>query len=166
MIGVPQGGGAPLTVRDLVVSFGGVAALGGVTFAVAPGTITSLIGPNGAGKTTAFNAITGYVRPAHGDVRFGTTQLTGFRPCDIAAQGVVRTFQKTSVFPPLTAFDNVMIGLHLRGTAGLRDVLFQRRRVRRWRSVRHAQWPSRRRSRHGSLRILSAGEVRSAAASK
>jgi len=129
VIAPPADESVALTVRDLVVSFGGVAALGGVTFAVAPGTITSLIGPNGAGKTTAFNAITGYVRPAHGDVRFGATVLTGSRPCDIAAQGVVRTFQKTSVFPQLTAFDNVMIGLHLRGAAGLRDVLFRRRRV-------------------------------------
>ena len=121
---------AALGVRDLAVSFGGVAALGGVTFAVAPGTITSLIGPNGAGKTTAFNAITGYVRPAHGEVRLGDTPLTGLRPSDIAAHGVVRTFQKTSVFPQLSAFANVMIGLHLRGTVALRDVLFRRRRVR------------------------------------
>ena len=122
--------GSTLAVRDLVVSFGGVAALGGVTFEVGPGTITSLIGPNGAGKTTAFHAITGYVRPEHGDVRLGDTPLTGLRPCDIAALGVVRTFQKTSVFPQLSAVDNVMVGLHLRGTAALRDVLFRRRRVR------------------------------------
>jgi branched-chain amino acid transport system ATP-binding protein len=122
--------GAALAVRDLAVSFGGVAALGGVTFAVAPGTITSLIGPNGAGKTTAFNAITGYVRAARGDVRLADTSLTGLRPCDIAARGVVRTFQKTSVFPQLSAFDNVMVGLHLRGEARLATALFRRRRVR------------------------------------
>ena len=118
-----------LSVRDLVVSFGGVAALGGVSFAGRPGTITSLIGPNGAGKTTAFNAITGYVRPAHGDVRLGDRPLTGLRPCDIAGLGVVRTFQRTSLFPQLSALDNVLIGLHLRGTAGLWDVLFRRSRV-------------------------------------
>jgi branched-chain amino acid transport system ATP-binding protein len=119
-----------LAVRDLAVRFGGVAALGGVSFDVRPGTITSLIGPNGAGKTTAFNAITGYLRPSGGRVTYDDTTLTGLRPCDIAARGVVRTFQKTSVFPALTVAENVMIGLHLRGAAGLVAILSGTRRVR------------------------------------
>ena len=118
-----------LAVRDLAVSFGGVAALGGVSFEVRPGTITSLIGPNGAGKTTAFNAITGYLRPAAGRVTYDDATLTGLRPCDIARRGVVRTFQKTSVFPALTVADNVMIGLHLRGRAGVLAILAGSRRV-------------------------------------
>jgi len=121
---------ATLAIRELSVRFGGVAALGGVSFDVRPGTITSLIGPNGAGKTTAFNAITGYLRPAGGRVTYEDTPLTGLRPCDIARRGVVRTFQKTSVFPALTVADNVMIGLHLRGAAGLVGVLSASRRVR------------------------------------
>jgi branched-chain amino acid transport system ATP-binding protein len=119
-----------LTVRDLTVRFGGVAALGGVSFDVRPGTITSLIGPNGAGKTTAFNAITGYLRPSRGRVSYGDAVLTGLRPCDIARRGVVRTFQKTSVFPALTVLDNVLTGLHLRGRAEVWSVLAARRRVR------------------------------------
>jgi branched-chain amino acid transport system ATP-binding protein len=119
-----------LSVQDLAVSFGGVTALAGVSFAVEPGSITSLIGPNGAGKTTAFNAITGYVRPTGGEVRYDGHSLGGLRACDIAARGVVRTFQKTSLFPELTTFDNVMIGLHLRVQTTLFDVLFRRRRLR------------------------------------
>ena len=119
-----------LAIRDLSVRFGGVTALGGVSFDVRPGTITSLIGPNGAGKTTAFNAITGYLRPGSGRVTYEDATLTGLRPCDIARRGVVRTFQKTSVFPALTVADNVMIGLHLRGTAGLLRVLAASRSVR------------------------------------
>jgi branched-chain amino acid transport system ATP-binding protein len=119
-----------LAVRDLAVRFGGVAALGGVSFEVRPGTITSLIGPNGAGKTTAFNAITGYLRPSAGNVTYEGSRLTGLRPCDVARRGVVRTFQKTSVFPALSVADNVMIGLHLRGRAGLWGILAGRRRVR------------------------------------
>jgi branched-chain amino acid transport system ATP-binding protein len=118
-----------LVIRDLAVHFGGVAALGGVSFTVAPGSITSLIGPNGAGKTTAFNAITGYLRGLRGEVTFAGLRLSGLRPCDIAASGVVRTFQKTNVFPALTVFDNVMIGLHLRGRASLWQVLFRRGRA-------------------------------------
>jgi branched-chain amino acid transport system ATP-binding protein len=108
-----------LEVRDLAVHFGGVAALGGVSFDVRPDAITSLIGPNGAGKTTAFNAITGYLRPSRGRIGYRGASLAGLRPWEVARRGVVRTFQKTSVFPSLTVGDNVMIGLHLRGRAGV-----------------------------------------------
>jgi branched-chain amino acid transport system ATP-binding protein len=120
---------ATLAVEDLAVEFGGVAALSGVSFEVLPGTITSLIGPNGAGKTTAFNAITGYLRPRRGRVTFDGEPLTGRRPCDVARRGVVRTFQKTSVFPALSVRDNVMIGLHLRGRSGIFGILAGRRVV-------------------------------------
>ena len=119
-----------LVVEDLRVSFGGVTALERVSFAVRPGSITSVIGPNGAGKTTAFNAITGYLRPSQGHVTWESERLGG-RPSDIARRGVVRTFQKTSVFPGLTVFDNVRTGLHLRSRAGLWSVLAGMRRVRR-----------------------------------
>jgi branched-chain amino acid transport system ATP-binding protein len=118
-----------LVVEDLRVSFGGVTALAGVSLSVRPGTITSLIGPNGAGKTTAFNAITGYLRPSHGRVSWDNAPLGG-RPCDIARRGVVRTFQKTSVFPSLTVFDNVRTGLHLHARAPLLSVLAGARSVR------------------------------------
>jgi len=119
-----------LVVRDLAVSFGGVAALGGVSFTVERGTVTSLIGPNGAGKTTAFNVITGYLPAASGEVTYEGIALTGLRPHDIAGRGIVRTFQKTSLFPALSVFDNVMIGLHLRARATLAQALFRRRRVK------------------------------------
>jgi branched-chain amino acid transport system ATP-binding protein len=121
---------ATLAVEDLAVDFGGVAALAGVSFRVAPDTITSLIGPNGAGKTTAFNAITGYLRPGRGRVTWDGAPLTGRRPCDIARRGVVRTFQKTSVFPAVSDRDNVLIGLHLTGRAGVWAILAGRRAVR------------------------------------
>jgi branched-chain amino acid transport system ATP-binding protein len=118
-----------LAVRDLAVRFGGVAALEGVSFEVRPGSITSMIGPNGAGKTTAFNAITGYLRPAGGRITYEGTPLGGLRPSAIAQRGIVRTFQRTSVFPGLSVEDNILTGLHLRGTAGFLEVLAGRRRL-------------------------------------
>ncbi|HKW92620.1 MAG TPA: ABC transporter ATP-binding protein [Methylomirabilota bacterium] len=121
---------ATLEAEDLTVRFGGVAALAGVSFGVAPGTVTSLIGPNGAGKTTAFNVITGFQRPTQGTVRHDGEPITGWRPHRIAARGVVRTFQKTSVFPGLTVRENVLTGLHLRGRVGVAAALLARGRVR------------------------------------
>jgi branched-chain amino acid transport system ATP-binding protein len=118
-----------LAVRDLAVRFGGVAALEGVSFDVRPGSITSIIGPNGAGKTTAFNAITGYLRPAGGRITYEGAPLAGLRPSAIAQRGIVRTFQRTSVFPGLSVEDNILTGLHLRGTAGFLEVLAGRRRL-------------------------------------
>jgi len=118
-----------LAVRNLAVRFGGVAALEAVTFEVRPGSITSVIGPNGAGKTTAFNAITGYLRPAGGSITYDGVPLTGLRPSAIARRGIVRTFQRTSVFPALSVENNVLTGLHLRGTSGLFEVLAGRRRL-------------------------------------
>jgi len=116
-------------VSDLSVRFGGVAALSGVSFAVERGTVTSLIGPNGAGKTTAFNVITGFLRPTSGRVSHEGVPITGWRPCRIARRGLVRTFQRTSLFPGLSAIDNTLTGLHLRGRTGVASALFRRRRV-------------------------------------
>ncbi len=119
-----------LAVRDLAVRFGGVAALAGVSFDVEPGRITSLIGPNGAGKTTAFNVITGFLKPDRGQVLYGGYPLTGLRPFQVAERGIVRTFQKTNVFPQVSVLGNVMIGLHLQARAGVLATLRGDRRVR------------------------------------
>ena len=116
-----------LAISELAVSFGGVTALDGVSFAVRPGSITSVIGPNGAGKTTAFNAITGFLRPTAGRITYDGAALTGLRPSAIARRGIVRTFQRTSVFPSLSVADNVLTGLHLSSNAGFFDVLVRRR---------------------------------------
>ncbi|MEK7715204.1 MAG: ABC transporter ATP-binding protein [candidate division NC10 bacterium] len=119
-----------LAVEELAVRFGGVAALADVSFEVEPGRITSMIGPTGAGQPTVFNVITGFLRPIRGRVLFAGEPLTGLRPFQVAERGIVRTFQKTNVFPQVTVFDNVMIGLHLRERAGLIAVLLGNRRVR------------------------------------
>jgi len=103
-----------LRVEDLSIRFGGLMAIENMTFDVREGEVLSLIGPNGAGKTSAFNAITGYLRPARGEIFYRGRRLTGLRPNAIAARGVVRTFQKTSLFGDQSVLDNILIGLHLR----------------------------------------------------
>ena len=103
-----------LEVKNLSVRFGGLAAITDMTMEVREGEVLSLIGPNGAGKTTAFNAITGYLAPSAGDISFEGRRLNGLKTSAIAALGLVRTFQKTSVFYGKTALENVLIGLHLR----------------------------------------------------
>ncbi len=107
-------GAVELTVEGLTIRFGGLTAVDGLTFEVRRGEVLSLIGPNGAGKTTAFNAITGFIEPAAGAIVYRGTPLTGLKTSAIAGLGVVRTFQKTSVFAGRTVHDNVLIGLHLR----------------------------------------------------
>jgi len=103
-----------LEIRDLSVRFGGLAAITDMSMEVREGEVLSLIGPNGAGKTTAFNAITGYLAPTSGEIVFRGRKLGGMKTDAIAALGLVRTFQKTSVFGSRSALDNVLIGLHLR----------------------------------------------------
>src|SRR5262249_21758661 len=94
--------------------FGGLTAIDSMSFEVRDGEVLSLIGPNGAGKTSAFNAITGYLRPADGEILYKGRNLVGLRPNAIAQLGIVRTFQKTSLFGGQSVFDNVRIGLHQR----------------------------------------------------
>jgi len=105
-----------LAVDRLTIRFGGLTAVDGMSFSVRRGEVLSLIGPNGAGKTSAFNAITGYLAPAAGAIVYRGARLNGLKPNQIAELGVVRTFQKTNVFAGLSVLDNVLVGLHLRGT--------------------------------------------------
>jgi branched-chain amino acid transport system ATP-binding protein len=84
---------ALLEVADLAKSFGGVAAVDGVSFRVAAGERVALIGPNGAGKTTCFNLLNGQLRPDRGRVMLGGRDVTGRKPRDLVRLGVGRTFQ-------------------------------------------------------------------------
>ena len=100
-----------LEVRGLHRSFGGVAAIDGVSLAVAGREILAIIGPNGAGKSTLFNLITGHLRPDSGSVRLGGRDVTGMAPHRLCALGVARSFQRTNIFPRLSVFENVQAAL-------------------------------------------------------
>ena len=131
--------GVALEVRDLAVHIGGLVALGGISFQVPFGAIVSLIGPNGAGKTTAFNAITGFMKPTDGQVFFRGRDLARMTPQRIAALGMVRTFQRTSLFTACTVFENALTALHLRGRTGLAGALLRLPAMRREEAVLQAE---------------------------
>jgi branched-chain amino acid transport system ATP-binding protein len=99
-----------LQMEGVSKSFGGLAAVSGVSLAVAEGEMLGLIGPNGAGKTTLFHILSGFLRPDRGSVRFAGEALTGLRPHDICQRGMVRTFQVTRPFPRLSVLENVLVG--------------------------------------------------------
>jgi branched-chain amino acid transport system ATP-binding protein len=100
-----------LAVRDLQKSFGGVQAVGGVSFDVAAGELLAMIGPNGAGKTTCFNMLMGQLRPDAGSVSFEGRDITGFAPRQVWRLGVGRTFQITATFGSMTVSENVQMAL-------------------------------------------------------
>lgn len=112
-----------LSLEHVRIQFGGLVAISDMSFTVNEGELVSLIGPNGAGKTTAFNIITGYLRPQKGEMHYRGKNLAGLKPHEVASSGIVRTFQRTSVFQESTVFENVMIGLHRHGTSRLWDTL-------------------------------------------
>jgi branched-chain amino acid transport system ATP-binding protein len=97
-----------LSVEDVAVRFGGVVALDGLSFSVAPHAIHALIGPNGSGKTTLLNSISGAYRPDRGSIRLGGAELIGRPPHQIAGLGLTRTFQNIRLFNTLTVLENVM----------------------------------------------------------
>lgn len=119
-----------LRVDGVSKRFGGVAAVRDVSFGVKPGEILGLVGPNGAGKTSCFNLVTGFYRPDTGEVSFGGQRLTGMKPYQIAREGVVRSFQKTSVLKSLSVFENLLAGHYLAARQPLWRVFFPTARVR------------------------------------
>jgi branched-chain amino acid transport system ATP-binding protein len=104
-----------LEIAGVAMHFGGIVALDNVTFTVAKGRIVGLIGPNGAGKTTLFNCLSRLYRPARGDIRLSGQSLRRCAPSDIAALGVGRTFQASTLFASMSVLDNVKVGAHARG---------------------------------------------------
>ena len=101
---------AALTVTDLVVRFGGVTALAGVSFTVPRGEVCGLIGPNGAGKTTLFDCVSRLTRPRSGRIELAGRDLLALPAHRVAELGVARTFQHLGLVPSLSVRENVMLG--------------------------------------------------------
>jgi len=117
---------ALLEAHNLTKHFGGLAAVNRVDITVEAGEIVGLIGPNGAGKTTCFNLLSGFLPPTAGTITFHGEDITGLKPHQIVARGLVRTFQLTTLFQEMTVLENVLLGLHLSSRRGLGPTLLRR----------------------------------------
>jgi branched-chain amino acid transport system ATP-binding protein len=99
-----------LSAENLTKNFGGLMAVGNLSFELEKGEILALIGPNGAGKTTVFNCLSGFITPDAGAVFFEGKHLGGLQPFQICQLGMARTFQIVKPFPTISVLDNVMVG--------------------------------------------------------
>jgi branched-chain amino acid transport system ATP-binding protein len=100
---------AILQTERLTKSFGALTAVNGVSLAIEAGSLHSIIGPNGAGKTTLFNLLTGTFAPTSGKIIFDQEDITGTPANQVAHLGLARSFQRTTVFPAFSLFDNVWV---------------------------------------------------------
>jgi branched-chain amino acid transport system ATP-binding protein len=118
-----------LAASSIGKRFGGVQALTDVSFSIDRGEIYGLIGPNGAGKTTLFNVLTGLYAPDSGNFTFDGAPLNRLKPNEVAERGIARTFQNIRLFQNLSALENVMIGRHVRTSAGVFGAVFRDRQT-------------------------------------
>lgn len=118
-----------LRTHHLTKRFGGLTAVRDVTAEFEQNRITAIIGPNGAGKTTFFNLISGMIKPSSGQITLDGSDITPLAPHRIAALGIARTFQTTTLFEQGTVLDNVIIGHRLRVRFNLFDVAFNTKRM-------------------------------------
>ena len=102
-----------LNVEDVSLSFGGVKALGNVSFDVYEGEVRAIIGPNGAGKSSMLNCINGFYKPTEGTITFKGESHAAMETYEAANQGIARTFQNIALFRGMTTLDNIMTGRNL-----------------------------------------------------
>ncbi|MBW1785552.1 MAG: ABC transporter ATP-binding protein [Deltaproteobacteria bacterium] len=121
---------ADLEVNDLTVSFGGLTAVNEVSLKLDQTSVLGVIGPNGAGKTTLFNLISGFIRPSAGEVFWDGRNITRRKPHQIAAQGLVRTFQANTVYGDASVFDNILRAQYLYAKTNLLQGILNTRQYR------------------------------------
>jgi branched-chain amino acid transport system ATP-binding protein len=115
----------------LAINFGGIRALDGVSFEVAPGEVFTIIGPNGAGKTTIFNLVSRIYDPSEGRLTFCDEDITRVPPHEIARRGIARTFQNIELFEHATVLQNLLLGRHAHKRSGFVEELLFLPRVER-----------------------------------
>jgi branched-chain amino acid transport system ATP-binding protein len=100
-----------LELKSLTKNFGKLCATNDVNLSVAKGDLLAIIGPNGAGKTTLFNLIAGKHTPSRGDIFFQGEKISGLPPFQVVKKGISKASQIVSIFPDMTVFENVRIGV-------------------------------------------------------
>ncbi len=123
--------GPMVRVDNVSKHFGGLKAVDHATLEIATGSITGLIGPNGAGKTTLFNTIAGVYEPTEGHVYLDGEEITGLKPHDLFAKGLLRTFQIAHEFGRLSVIENLMMVPAAQSGENLLNAWFRRDRVER-----------------------------------
>lgn len=103
-----------LEVKDLVVAYGRVKALKGISFTVGKGQVVSLLGTNGAGKTTTLRTISGLLRPESGEITFEGERIDKVPAHQIVTKGLAHSPEGRRIFPRLTVQDNLMLGAFAR----------------------------------------------------
>ena len=103
-----------IEIRGLRRAFGGVVALDGLTLTLAEGERRAVIGPNGAGKTTLINVLAGEIQPTEGTIRLAGRDITRLSPWQRARLGLAHVYQRTELFAPLSARDNVALAVAAR----------------------------------------------------
>ena len=126
-----------LEIRDLVVSYGGIEAVKGISMDVPEGQIITLIGANGAGKSTTLKSISGIVRPKNASIKFNGEEIFGKTPNYIVSKGITLVPEGRRVFDNLTVAENLKIGAYLRKDNLKDDMdyvysLFPRLKEREW----------------------------------
>jgi branched-chain amino acid transport system ATP-binding protein len=101
-----------LATDSISMRFGGLTALENVTYTVREGEIRGVIGPNGAGKTTLFNVMSGDPKPTGGKIFLRGEDVTRLSPDVICQKGLSRTFQLTLIFPEMSVYDSVWVGVN------------------------------------------------------
>lgn len=116
---MPAPGQPLMTAQGLLKQFGGLVANKDMSLSVNSAQVTALIGPNGAGKSTLFNLLSGVLSPNAGQITLLGQRIDGLTPRAIARLGVSRTFQHVRLLPEMSVLENVALGAHARGKAGL-----------------------------------------------
>ena len=119
-----------LSLGGVTRRYGGLVAVDTVDLDVAEGGVTAVIGPNGAGKTTLFNLVSGFQKPNAGRIVFAGEDITMRLPEQIAASGLVRTFQLVQLFQNLSVLENIQVGCHLHTRGGIFSALMRSRATR------------------------------------
>ncbi|GIM28009.1 ABC transporter ATP-binding protein [Clostridium polyendosporum] len=119
-----------LEVKGLTKRFGGLTAIDSIDLTIDEGQIVSVIGPNGAGKTTFFNMISGLYPSDEGEIIFNGKKLNKLTPEKVASCRISRTFQNIRLFPEMLTVENIMVGMNINLSYGIKDIIFKTKKMK------------------------------------